>query len=142
MTMQASFDPNPGQTNELPALPHRVLYADIPFYSDPDCQKQVTDGTILILQSLDPDDPIQELDIVPTRKRYQAGQILAWDLNNKKLWERAWYRNPETGDIEPAWTFHVEFIGQVVSPEVVAANAEKLEKLQAAMRASPKPKVN
>ncbi len=140
--MQANFDPNPGQTDELPALPHRVLYANIPFYSDPECKQQVTDGTILILQSLDPDDPVQELDIAPTRKNYQAGQIVAWDLNNKKLWEKAWYRNPESGDIQQAWTFHVEFIGPVVSPEVVTANAEKLQKLQAAMRASPKPKVN
>ncbi len=140
--MQANFDPNPGQMDELPALPHRVLYANIPFYSDPECKQQVTDGTILILQSLDPDDPVQELDVAPTRKGYQAGQIVAWDLNNKKLWERAWYRNPETGDIEQAWTFHVEFIGKVVNPEVVKANAEKLQKLQAAMKVSPKPKVN
>jgi len=140
--MQANFDPNPGQIDELPALPHRILYADIPFYSDPECKQQVTDGTILILQSLDPDDPIQELDIVPTRKRYQAGQIVVWDLNNKKLWEKAWYRQPETGEIEQAWSFHVEFIGKVVSPQVVAANAEKLKKLQAGMRVSPKPKMN
>ncbi len=140
--MQANFDPNPGQTDELPALPHRVLYANIPFYSDPECRQQVTDGTILILQSLDPDDPVQELDIAPTRKNYQAGQIVAWDLNNKKLWEKAWYRNPESGDIQQAWTFHVEFIGPVVSPKVVTANADKLQKLQAGMRSSPKPKVN
>jgi len=140
--MQANFDPNPGQTNELPALPHRVLYSNIPFYSDPECKQQVTDGTILILQSLDPDDPVQELDIAPTRKSYQAGQIVAWDLNNKKLWEKAWYRDPETGEIEQAWTFHVEFIGKVVNQEVVTANAEKLQKLQAKMKASPKPKVN
>jgi len=140
--MQANFDPNPGQTNELPALPHRVLYSNIPFYSDPECKQQVTDGTILILQSLDPDDPVQELDIAPTRKSYQSGQIVAWDLNNKKLWEKAWYRDPETGEIEQAWTFHVEFIGKVVNQEVVTANAEKLQKLQAKMKASPKPKVN
>jgi len=140
--MQSNFDPNPGQTEELPALPHRVLYADIPFYSDPECKQQVADGTILILQSLDPDDPVQELDIAPTRKRYQPGQIVTWDLNNKKLWERAWYRDPESGEIEQAWSFHVEFIGKVVSPQAVAANSEKLQKLQAAMKASPKPKVN
>jgi len=140
--MQTNFDPNPGQTDELPALPHRVLYANIPFYADPECKQQVTDGTILILQSLDPDDPIQELDVAPTRKNYQAGQIVVWDLNNKKLWEKAWYRNPESGRIEQAWSFHVEFMGKVVSPDVVKANSEKLQKLQAAMRVSPKPKVN
>ncbi|MFB3905289.1 MAG: hypothetical protein ACE15E_17705 [Acidobacteriota bacterium] len=140
--MQANFDPNPGKTDELPALPHRVLYADIPFYSDPECKNQVADGKILILQSLDPDDPIQDLDVAPTRKSYQAGQIVTWDLNNKKLWEKAWYRSPESGKIEQAWTFHVEFIGKVVSPEILSANAEKLEKLQAAMKPNPKPKVN
>jgi len=144
--MEANFDPNPGQINEMPTLPHRILYAGVPFYSDPECKQQVTDGTLVVLRPLDPDDPVQELDIAPTRRNYQAGQIVTWDLNNKKLWEKSWYRNPESGAIEQAWIYHVEFIGKIVSPDVVAANAERLQQLEAAVKAAvkavPKPKVN
>ncbi|HXK58652.1 MAG TPA: hypothetical protein PLP42_02050 [Acidobacteriota bacterium] len=140
--MSSKFDPNPGQLDELPTIPHRVLYAGIPFYSDPECKNQVTDGTILILEALDPDDPVQELDVAPTRKNYEPGQIVAWDLNNKKLWEKCWYRNPETGNIEQAWTYHVEFIGKVVSPRALEANSERLQQLQAAMKPRPTPQIN
>ena len=140
--MTSNFDPNPGQTDSMPAIPHKVLHAGLPFYSDPECKKQVPDATLIILQALDPDDPIQELDIAPTRWQYTAGQIVEWDLSNKKLWEKSWYRNPESGQIEQAWNFHVEFIGRVVSDKALAANAAFLERAQKAAKNQSKPRVN
>ncbi len=123
------FDPKPTETDELPAIPHLVLYAGIPFYSDAECTKQVSDASLLILEPLDPADTIQELDVAPTRREYKVGQFVTWELNNKKLWETCWYRNPETGRIEQAWAFHVEFIGSVIAQSTVDANAEKLQEL-------------
>jgi hypothetical protein len=132
-TMSAKSDSAPEQTIEMPAIPHRVLHADVPFYSDPDCTKLVSDASILVVRSLDPHEPVRELDIVPVRKHYAAGQIVSWELNNKKLWERCWFRNPESGLIEQAWTYHVEFIGKVVHPDTVRQHAEHLAKLEKAM---------
>ena len=140
--MTASFDPNPGQTDTMPAIPHKVLHAGLPFYADRECKTQVPDATLLILQALDPDDPVQELDVAPTRRNYTAGQIVEWDLSNKKLWEKAWYRNPESGEIEPAWNSHVEFTGRVVSEKAIAANAAFLERAQNAVTNHNKPRVN
>jgi len=140
--MEPTFDPNPGETDSMPAIPHKVLHAGLPFYSDPECRTQVPDATIIVLQALDPDDPIQELDVAPTRRQYKAGQIVEWDLNNKKLWEKAWYRNPESGQIEQAWNFHVEFIGRVVSEKSIAANAALLERAEKACKNHSKPRVN
>jgi hypothetical protein len=111
----------PGEVDEMPAIPHRVLYVDLPFYSDPECTKEVTDGRLMILEPIDPDDPIKELDAVPTRKKYAVGQLLEWDLYKDKMWDECWYRHPETGKIERAWKLHVEFIGKVVSARAQAA---------------------
>jgi hypothetical protein len=132
-------DPNPEIIEEMPAFPHRVLQVGIPFYTDPQCTQPVSEASIVILQALEPDDPIQELDIVPTRKEYTVGQIVQWDLNNKKIWEKCWYRNPETGRVEQAWTtFHVEFIGKVVSEAAMEKNRQELDQKIARMPA-PKP---
>lgn len=124
----------PQYTKEMPTVPYRVLYAGLPFYSDPECKSQVPGANLVVLQALDPDDPGQELDIVPALMPYTAGQIVTWELNNKRLWEKCWFRNPESGEVQQAWSFHVEFIGLVVDPEVVAANSENLEKLKAALK--------
>lgn len=121
------FDTRPNETDEMPAIPHLVLYAGVPFYSDAECTTQVGDASLVILEPLDPVDTIHELDVAPTRREYKVGQFVTWELNNKKLWETCWYRNPETGRIEQAWAFHVEFTGSVISQATVDANAQKLQ---------------
>jgi len=55
------------------------------------------------------------IECMPTRKRYQAGQIVTWELNKDQIWEDAWYRNPETEKVEKAWTQAVEFEGRIVA---------------------------
>ncbi len=124
-----NFDPKPEETDELPFIPYRVLYSDLPFYDDPACENEVTDACIAILEALDPDDELMELDVLPTRKEYQPGQLVTLTLNNKRLWEECWYRNPETLQIEQAWTLHVEFIGQVINEKTQEENKERLEEL-------------
>lgn len=124
-----SFDPKPEETDELPFIPYRVLYSDLPFYEDVACENEVTDARILILEPLDPEDEQMEVDVLPTRKNYHPGQLVTLDLNNKRLWEESWFRNPETQQIEKAWTLHVEFIGQIINQETLENNKERLEEL-------------
>jgi hypothetical protein len=52
---------------------------------------------------------------MPTRKKYKTGQLVEWDLNNKKIWPSSWYINPATGATEMAWTQAVEFVGRIVA---------------------------
>ncbi|MCZ6878586.1 MAG: hypothetical protein O7G29_10645 [Acidobacteria bacterium] len=110
-------DLSPDETDEMPIVPYRVLHTDIPFYSDPECKNEVPEATIAILEMLDPDDKLEELDVVPVLKKYEPGQLLRWNLNNKTMWEESWYRHPETGKIERAWSNHVEFTGAVISAQ-------------------------
>ncbi len=129
----AQLGARPEETDQMPIVPYRVLYTDLPGFSDPECRNQVPDARIAVLLPLDPDDQILELDVVPTRYSYQPGQIISWELNNKRTWEAGWYRNPDTGQVEQAWTMHVEFIGQVVQPKTLEANRQKLADLERRM---------
>ncbi len=125
-----SIGVEPETTSKMPVVPYKVLINDIPFYADPQCQKEVAGARIAILRPLDPDG-FDELDIVPCRKQYAPGQYLTWNLNNKKLWEDCYYQNPLSGKVELAWTMHVEFVGLVVSDQTIESNHEKIEKLEA-----------
>ena len=129
----ARLGARPAATEDMPVVPYRVLYTDLPVFSDPECRNQIPDARIAILLPLDPDDQILELDVVPTRNSYQPGQIITWELNNKRTWEAGWYRNPDTGQVEQAWTMHVEFIGEVIQPKTLEANRQKLADLERRM---------
>ena len=115
-----ALDPNPGVIDFMPARPYRVLYAELPFYSDPECRFKIEDARLVVLQSEDPMQQHQVRECMPTRKKYQAGELVDWNLNNKKVWQGGWYKNPETGATELVWTQAVEFAGNVVT----AARAE------------------
>ena len=129
----ARLGTRPEKTDDMPIVPYRVLYTDLPVYSDPECRNQIPDARIAVLLPLDPDDQILELDVVPTRYSYQPGQIITWELNNKRTWEAGWYRNPDNGQVEQAWTMHVEFIGEVIQPKTLEANRAKLADLERRM---------
>lgn len=133
---------DPEQSDEMPVVPYRVLYADIPFYSDAECKKEVREAKIAILEALDPDDELAEWDVVPSLNRYVPGQLVQWNLNNKKLWEESWYKNPESRKIERAWTIHVEFIGRVLSHQVLQENEKTLKEIEAKLGAKHKGKIN
>lgn len=121
---------SPEETDSMPVVPYRVVHADIPFYSDSECKNEVIDGTIVILESLDPEDPYPEMDIMPTRKQYSPGQLVNWDLNNKKQWEENWFKHPGTGEVEYAWILHVEFTGRLISDKTLQENQKQLETIE------------
>jgi hypothetical protein len=109
------IDPEPGSVDWMPARPYRVLHADLPFYSDPECRLRINGAHLIVLESEDPNGPGHVQECMPTRKTYRVGQLVQWDLNNKKVWQNSWYKNPETGAAEMAWIQAVEFIGKVVT---------------------------
>ena len=108
------FNPDPGITDEMPARPYRILRANLALYSDPECKTKVEDVNLIVLESEDPKQQHSVQECMPTRKKYETGQLVQWDLNNKKVWQSCWYRNPESGATEMAWVQAVEFIGKVV----------------------------
>jgi len=121
---------DPGTTSKMPVVPHKVLITDVPFYTDEACKEEVEGATIAILRPLEPEG-FDELEVVPCIKQYSPGQYVTWNLNNKKLWEDCYYRNPLSGKTEVAWTIHVEFAGRVIDGHTVATNREQIAELEA-----------
>ncbi len=112
-------DSAPAVTAEMPHRPYRVLHSDLPFYADSSCRKEVTAARLVVLQCEDPAQVQRTVECMPTLRSYRAGQLVSWDLNNKRIWEEAWYVHPETGRTQRAWRQAVEFIGQVVPADGV-----------------------
>ncbi len=108
------FSPVPEVQHEMPTRPYRVLHANLPFYSDPECRNEVKDARLVVLKCEDPRQELKPIECMPSRKEYAQGQILRWDINPKRMWESAWYRNPDSDAIEKAWAQAVEFLGVVV----------------------------
>ena len=104
----------PEETTSMPARPYRVLHADLPFYSDSKCEKEVQGARLVVLRCEDPDQKQKTIECMPVVMNYRVDQIVTWDLNNKKMWELSWYRNPDTGQVERAWAQAVEFSGKIV----------------------------
>ena len=117
-------------TSTIPLVPFKVLEAGIPFYTDAACTAMVEDACIYILQGLDPDDPIQELDIVPSTQEYARDSYVAIGFDNKKLWEDCWFRDPDTGEIQKAWGLHTNFIGQSILPEAIEKDKSRILDLE------------
>jgi len=113
-TSTATVETEPPEIRYRPARPYRVLHADLPFYSDARCLIEVKTARLAILQCEDPAQQHRPIECMPVRRNYRPGQVVGWDLNNKKMWETAYYRRPDTGEIERAWVQAVEFIGPVV----------------------------
>jgi len=125
----------PTVTEKVPLVPFKVVAAGIPFFSDQECTKQVTGANIVILQTLDPEDEIQELDIVPSTKTYQKGDYVTLAFDNKKIWEDCYYRDPESGDIARAWRIHVNFIGERISEQAVEKDRARITQLEEGVQA-------
>jgi hypothetical protein len=104
----------PEETREMPARPYRVLHANLTFYSDAKCLMPVRGAALVVLKSEDPAATFHPIECMPSRLQYEQGQTVSWEINKDLLWEMSWYKNPETGQAEKAWTQAVEFIGRVV----------------------------
>jgi len=37
---------------------------------------------------------------------------VSWEWNMNNVWEAAWYRDPDTNEVKPAWSSSAEFIGR------------------------------
>jgi hypothetical protein len=124
----------PQITDKIPLVPFKVIEAGIPFYSDPECENEVRDAQIVIIQALDPEDDIQELDIVPSTQMYQPGQYVSFGLEHKKVWSECWYRDPQSGEITQAWKVHVNFIGDVISRNTLQKEKDRISELEIRMK--------
>jgi hypothetical protein len=100
----------------LQAIPHEVNtvhHPGVPIYSDAECRKEIDGARGVILETVSPGGVTKMKRIFPTTQtHFKKGMRVAWEWSNARIFERAWYRDPDTGEIRDAWGSWMEFIGR------------------------------
>jgi hypothetical protein len=90
-----------------------VYHPGVTVYQDPLCKSQWPDVRGIILETETPGGIRRSFRIFPTtRTHFQKGQRVAWEWNTESSWGEAWYKDPDTEEIKPAWSASMEFIGR------------------------------
>jgi hypothetical protein len=85
--------------------------AEVPFFSDPSATAVVEGARAVILETTTSDGR-HIYAAYPTTKMYEPGQTLSWEWNLQKVWGRAWYKDPQTGETRLGWDSAGEFVGR------------------------------
>ena len=101
----------------LQSIPHEVHIVHHPgilIYSNPDCTSVYESVKGVILETRrHPGDAFVGFRIFPTTlTHFTQGKIVSWEWNMNNVWEAAWYRDPDTNEVKPAWGSSAEFVGR------------------------------
>ena len=114
-----------GLLKVLQAVPREVNVVDHPgvdVFEDDECQHKYRGVRGLILETISPGATSSSRRIFPTTHQYERGKVVAWEWSRGRHWDRAWYRDPETGAVECAWAGAGEFAGRNL--EDIAASGD------------------
>jgi hypothetical protein len=104
------------------SIPHEIniIYdPGVPFYSDSGCTKRIEDARAVLLTTVSPGGATRTRRVFPTaRTDYAKGQLVAWEWNMGRVWNAAWYRDPDTGAIGEAWGSSAEFVGRPLDAQI------------------------
>lgn len=97
----------------FPRETNYVYHPGVPVFKDPECTQPWSAGKGVILETETPGGTQRFFRIFPTTKtNYQKGSRVAWEWNNSIVWEDAWYKDPDSGEIKLAWNSAMEFVGR------------------------------
>ncbi len=90
-----------------------VYHPGVDVFSDPNGTMLRKDVKGLILETKPPGSEPTHRRIFPTsQSHYIKGARVSWEWNPRKVIGASWYRNPDTGSIDPAWSESMEFVGR------------------------------
>jgi hypothetical protein len=99
----------------IPREVNVVYHPGADVFSDPDGEHPNPSVKALLVDTTGPTaEGTQETRrrvFATTRTDYKKGQVLSWEWGGRPFGE-SWYRHPDTGKIEYAWTGSLEFIGR------------------------------
>jgi hypothetical protein len=99
--------------DRVPREVNTVYATDVPLYSDPDGTHEREHVRAVVLRTFHTDTPNQStLRVYPTtRTHFRQNEPVAWEWDTSRVWPESWYRNPDTDEIEYAFTSSGEFVG-------------------------------
>ena len=100
----------------LRALPRErnwIHHEGVPVYSDPECLHEISGVKGVILKTQSSSGATTKFRIFPsTQTHFRKGKRVSWEWNLGRNWSDAWYRDPTSDEIKPAWQSAGEFIGR------------------------------
>jgi hypothetical protein len=82
-------------------------------FSDPELKSVIPGVKGIILETVSPGGAQTSYRIFPSTKNwFKKGQRVSWEWSITNKWGPAWYRVPETNEIESAWASAAEFVGR------------------------------
>ncbi len=97
----------------LPREKNWVYNEGVPIYSDPECKNEISDAKGIILKTESSSGSKVFYRIFPsTKTHFKKGTRVSWEWSFEKRWKDAWYRDPDSNEIKPAWSSSAEFIGR------------------------------
>ncbi|MHB1345038.1 MAG: hypothetical protein ACYCX3_11880 [Thermoleophilia bacterium] len=97
----------------VPREVNTVYHPGVPVYADKDGRevRKGIHGVILETKSV-AGDPASRRIFPSTKNWFRPGEPVTWEWYPKRVIPESWYRDPESGKIEYAWTTSQEFIGR------------------------------
>jgi hypothetical protein len=99
---------------EVPRPRYVVKKANVPLYSDKDCQILREDVKGVMLQTFDANGDARHLQVFPTFREYVDGQSVGWEWSDdfKHGWDDTWYKDPQTQQCTQAFNSSIAFMGR------------------------------
>jgi len=99
--------------NRVPRASHFVREPQVEVFADAAGEQLRSDVHGVMIDSFSGGSGEPQTQVFPTtRTHFEKGQAVAWEWDTKRSWNESWYRDPETGEIEYAWTGALEFVGR------------------------------
>jgi hypothetical protein len=102
----------------LQAIPHEVnivYHPGVAIYADAECRNLIEGARGVILETVSPGGVTKTKRIFPTTlTHFKKGVRVAWEWSEGRRFAQAWYRDPDTGQIQAAWRGSMEFIGRAL----------------------------
>lgn len=97
----------------MPAEKNVIYHSGVEIYEDEECARSIKGAKGIILETTSPGGFIKSHRIYPsTLIHFRKGMEVSWEWNMAHVWQRAWYRDPDIGEIKSAWHSSAEFVGR------------------------------
>ncbi|MCB9385132.1 MAG: hypothetical protein H6509_10980 [Bryobacterales bacterium] len=95
--------------NSVPHERNVVEHPGVDIFSDEQGKDLIEDAKGVILTTTSAGGASESFRIFPTTRRYEKGQAVSWEWNLNRKWGKAWYRDPQSGELTRAWDGSLEF---------------------------------
>lgn len=95
----------------IPRPIYRVLNPKVILYSDKGCKERITDYFGVLVETTNTDGR-KLRQVLPAGRPFTKGEVVGWDWDLTRQYERAFYENPESGEPTLAWDSSAAFVGR------------------------------